>query len=193
VTQIFRKSSDKTILIMIPAVLAVTLVARPVLMVWLGAEFAARSTEIADILIFGVLVNALARAPFALLQSCGFARSIAILQFVQLPLYGVLLWVAMAEYGLDGAAYVWAGRALVEAAALYILALRVEPALRATAVRDALRVSAVIAAIAPFAALHGQVPFKLSILVVVGAICLYFLLRDLKKVFSSRQLIAKDR
>lgn len=193
VVEIFKKSSDKTILIMIPAVMGVTLIARPALMFWLGSEFANRSTEIANILIFGVLVNALARAPFALLQSCGFARSIATLQLVQLPLYGAFLWLVMRAYGLDGAAYVWAARTFIEAAALYTLASRVEPEIGRIAVRDAMRVGALVAGIAPLAALTGEITLKLSILTVTTAICLYLLLRDLKNVFSPRQLMANDR
>ena len=193
VTQIFKKSSDKTMLIMIPAVTAVILVARPALMFWLGSEFAERSTGIAEILIFGVLANALARAPFALLQSCGFARSIATLQLVQLPLYGVFLWFAIKSYGLDGAAYVWAARTFIEAAALYFLAYRVEPEVGRIAVRDAVRVGAVVAGVAPLAALSGELPLKLFVLASTTTICLYFLLRDLRDVFSARQMVVKDR
>src|SRR6185437_6180920 len=69
---VFRKSSEKTVLLMLPAMLGVMLLARQGLQLWLGAQFATESALVAHILMVGVFLNAMARAPFVMVQGYGY-------------------------------------------------------------------------------------------------------------------------
>lgn len=142
---VFERSSMTTLLLIAPAVIAVVLLAREGLDVWVGELFAENSTTVAKALVIGVLVNAMARAPFVLVQSAGYANWTAILHTIELPMYVAGLWVALNFAGIDGAAYAWCGRIVLDAVVVYMMAVRVEPGLVRTALRDGLFVAAVCA------------------------------------------------
>jgi O-antigen/teichoic acid export membrane protein len=94
---------------------------------WLGAEYAARGTLVAQWLVAGVLVNSLAYLPFTLLQARGRADLAAKAHLAELPLYlAALAWLVPA-HGIEGAALAWALRCAADAALLFLLAGRAVP------------------------------------------------------------------
>jgi Na+-driven multidrug efflux pump len=82
-------------------------------------------------------VNALARTPFVFVQGVGYAKWTALLHILELPFYAVVLWLLLnGGLGIEGAAYAWSGRIIVDAVALYAMTARLEPRLIRTALRD---------------------------------------------------------
>jgi O-antigen/teichoic acid export membrane protein len=81
---------------------------------WVGKEIAMNGTSALQILSIGVFFNAIAYLPFTFIQASGRADLIAKLHLVQLPLYIIAMWFSISHFGLDGAAYVWGTRALIE-------------------------------------------------------------------------------
>lgn len=109
----------------IGALAAVVIVAAHTgLRLWLGTTFADAGALPLRILAVGVLANALAQVPFALLQGAGRADLTATLHLIELPAYAGILWALTARYGIDGAAVAWTLRCAVDAALLFITVRR---------------------------------------------------------------------
>ena len=94
---------------------------------WLGAEFAAESTQVWRWLSIGVLLNGFAHVPYALLHSAGRSDITAKLHLLEFLPYFVFLWWALHTYGITGAAMAWTLRVLVDTLMLYGSAWRLFP------------------------------------------------------------------
>jgi O-antigen/teichoic acid export membrane protein len=107
-----------------PATLIVVALADEGLGLWLGPEFAQRSTVVLQWLAVGILCNSLAHIPFAFLQGAGRPDLTFKLTLCELPVYAIsLVWV-VGRWGLLGAAALWALRAVVDLALLLLLVRR---------------------------------------------------------------------
>ena len=117
--RLFRRGLLYLVAAMAPVTLALMVFARPGLELWLGAEFAAQGARAAQFLLVGILVNAMAQVPYAVLQGVGRPDLTAKFHLVELPLYAVALWLAVTRFGIVGAAVAWTLRALLDAALLF--------------------------------------------------------------------------
>jgi O-antigen/teichoic acid export membrane protein len=137
IVSVFARSSEITMLLMAPPLLATMLFAYQGLEWWVGTAFAQNSTQTAKILMVGVIVNAMARTPFVFVQGVGYAKWTAALHFLELPIYAlVLLSLLKGGAGIEGAAYAWSGRIIVDTIALYAMTVRLEPRMLRTVLRD---------------------------------------------------------
>jgi O-antigen/teichoic acid export membrane protein len=172
ILSVFGRASTSTLVLMIPPLLAIMLFATQGLDLWVGASFAQNSAATAKILMVGVLVNAMARTPFVFVQGVGYARWTALLHIVELPFYAVVLWSLLhGGVGIAGAAYAWTGRIVVDAIALYVMTVRLEPRLLRTACRDlGWTAVACLAAVALDWILQNTLA-RLAILLVLSAGC----------------------
>jgi O-antigen/teichoic acid export membrane protein len=122
--RIYRKAIIALVVAMLPLTLVMALGADYWLTVWLGADYAREGVRVAQILSVGVFFNSLAHLPFSLLQAAGRADWTAKLHVLELPLYIAALAWLVPLWGIDGAALVWTGRCLLDAAVLFVLARR---------------------------------------------------------------------
>jgi O-antigen/teichoic acid export membrane protein len=99
---------------MLPMALVLAAFAGELLALWLGAAFAHGSAQVLQILAAGMLVNSIARVYNTTLQASGRPDLAAKIHLVELPVYLGALWVAATRFGIEGVAWVWAGRALVD-------------------------------------------------------------------------------
>jgi len=136
VASVFERSSQTTMLLMTPALLATMLLAYEGLKVWIGADFAEHGAPVARILMVGVLANSVARIPFTFVQGAGYAKWTAMLHLFELPAYALALWILLRSDGIEGAAYAWSGRILVDTVALYVMVARVDHALTRAVIRE---------------------------------------------------------
>ncbi len=90
------------------------------LAVWIDADFAARAGVVVQWLAAGVFINVLAQVPLTVLHGLGRADVTAKLLLVQVPLYAICVWVAASYWGISGVAAVWAARAALDAALLFV-------------------------------------------------------------------------
>jgi O-antigen/teichoic acid export membrane protein len=146
---VFRKAGEVTLLLMCPALLAVLMLGSIGLRLWMGPDFAVHSTQVAEILVIGVFCNAMARIPFAFVQSAGHADWTAITHLIELPAYVLALWWLLKGYGISGAACAWTVRVLIDTVVFYFLGAKIEPMLK----QNAVGAIAVIAALCGFAVL----------------------------------------
>ncbi|HEY0672862.1 MAG TPA: flippase [Longimicrobiales bacterium] len=154
--QLAARSAMFLFALLAPVIVFMLGIARDGLSLWLGAEYAAQSTRALQILAIGVLVNALAHVPYALLHGHGRPDLPARFHLLELPIQVALAWLLITQFGITGAALAWTLRMIIDAALLFIAAERTQ-LLRAPALRGhmsaiaigtvcAASVSAVIAA-----------------------------------------------
>lgn len=108
-----------------PISVLLVFLARPILRLWLGADFAARSAAVFQIMAAGFLVTALADVGLAYIQGMGRPDLAAKVHTVELVLFVPVAWLLIRAWGITGAAAAWGLRVLFDLAALYTLAWRV--------------------------------------------------------------------
>lgn len=109
-------------LIMLPVTLSIAVFAEPLLRIWISAEFAEQSAALLQIFSLGMFATCLANIPFTLIQSAGRARTTAIIHTIEFPLFLLILWFFTNAYGLEGAAFAWLLRVLIDAVLMFIAA-----------------------------------------------------------------------
>jgi O-antigen/teichoic acid export membrane protein len=127
ITFLYAKGLRYLLIVVFPIVLVVIALAPELLRVWLGAEFAAKSAGLLRLFAVAILVNSLATVPFVLLQARGRADVSAKLHLAQIPVYLVLLWWMIRQFGLEGAATASLLRGCVSATLLFPIAHRLVP------------------------------------------------------------------
>lgn len=93
-----------------------------VLDAWLGHEFASAAQWPAQLLMLGMWPHAFAYIPYARLHAQGNPRAVALCHAVQLPPYLLALSIVLPAHGMIGAAVLWAARATVDSALLFLAA-----------------------------------------------------------------------
>ncbi|MEX0692259.1 MAG: polysaccharide biosynthesis C-terminal domain-containing protein, partial [Gemmatimonadales bacterium] len=127
VTRLASATLRLLLVVLVPLACALWLLATPGLAWWLGAEFAGAGAVVVPLLLVSAVASGVAQLPGALLQAHGRPDVHARLQLIEVPFYGVALWVLISRYGLAGAALATALRAVADALALWVLAWRVQP------------------------------------------------------------------
>lgn len=95
------------------------------LKLWVGAEFAEKSTLVSWILLAGVFFNGMAMVPFSLIQANGSAKGIAKIHLLELVLYVPLLIAMIHQASIIGAAAAWTMRVVFDFVLLSIFAKRI--------------------------------------------------------------------
>jgi O-antigen/teichoic acid export membrane protein len=116
---VYGRSVKWLVVLLGPLLLLLMVFARPLLRLWLGADFASNSTLVAQILAVGLLANCLAGMPFSALQALGRPELPALFNLVELPLYLVGLVFLVSRMGIAGAALAWTLRASLDAILLF--------------------------------------------------------------------------
>lgn len=108
-----------------PPLIAIAAFSGDLLHLWLGPGFAAESTLVLRILALGMILNAVAYIPAALLQANDRPDLTAKFHLVELPIHLVLLLFLVARWGIAGAALAWTIRAALDMMLLFVGAWRV--------------------------------------------------------------------
>lgn len=132
---IYGQMTDILLLLMLPVTAGFFLLAPEALDLWLGPDFSEKSTPVAQWLALGLLLNALAKPSFTLLQSAGRPDLVAKVHLVELLPYMLLLWFLTAAFGIMGAAAAWSIRVLVDTLILNEMARRRVPEIHPVALR----------------------------------------------------------
>lgn len=112
-------------LLILPLVILMVALGHDLLRVWIDVEFANRATPVLQLLMLGLIFNALAHVPYTYLQATGRPRASAMRHVLELPFYLPLLWWLVLVWGVVGAALTWAIWALLDMLLLFWLAQRV--------------------------------------------------------------------
>lgn len=121
---LFGRATKYMFLVLVPMVLALVAFAEIGLTLWLGAEFAARSSVILKWLAVAVLLASFVTTLFSLVQGLGRPDWGALLQLIELPFYTFAIFWFARRFGVLGAAIVSCVRYALEMIALGIQARR---------------------------------------------------------------------
>lgn len=114
---------------MLTVAILVTLFAEQLLTLWLDDSFALQSSDVLRWAAIGLVVNAMSFVPFGLLQAIGRADLTAKVNLIELPFYLLLLYVALMEWGIVGAAIASTIRLALNSLVLFILVAKWVPSL----------------------------------------------------------------
>jgi len=131
-TLLFERGAKSVFCFLFPLLLFLTIYAHELLALWVGGEFADRSTRVLQWLGLGVMANGLATVPFTLVQALGRPDLTGKLQIVELPLYLVGITWLVRHWGIEGAAVGWCLRVTVDGVVLFVFAGRCFPSSCAT-------------------------------------------------------------
>ncbi|WP_431857407.1 flippase [Azospirillum sp.] len=137
---------------------------------WLGPTFAAQGGPILAVLALGVLFNAVAFVPHALIQGIGRVDVTAKLQLIELPVYLGVLWALVALYGPMGAAIAWSLRTGADLLLLLLMLPTLAPNTRSAAVTIGWTVGLSGAAVALGLAIGGETGAAVRFFAVAGSI-----------------------
>jgi len=112
------------VLVLFPAVLILVTLAAEVLRLWVGPEFARAGSSVLQWLAVGVLINAVGFLSFGVLQGVGRPDLTGKSHLIELPLYGMLIWLLGRSLGLVGFAIAWTLRVLLDTIILWVMARR---------------------------------------------------------------------
>jgi O-antigen/teichoic acid export membrane protein len=122
IDELCARSVKSLLLLLAPILLLITLFARQILELWLGADFAVQSTLVLQILAVGVLINSLGLIPFSLLQGIGRPDLTAKFLLIEVPVYIAALWLLLRRMGLPGAALAYTLRVTLDTFLLFAAA-----------------------------------------------------------------------
>lgn len=103
-----------------PIVVVLITFAHECMNIWLGKDFAANSSLILQLLAAGVLFNGIAYIPFNFLEGIGRPDLTAKVNLIELPVYFLGMWFAIKYIGINGAAFVWFLRMVIDALILFL-------------------------------------------------------------------------
>ncbi len=115
------------IAVLLPVILCFITFAREGMHLWLGPEFALKSTSILQIFSLGVFFNSLARVPFSILHAAEKPKITAMIHLGELPIFLFFLWILTNRFGLVGAASAWTLRMVMDLLLMTLFAYRVLP------------------------------------------------------------------
>lgn len=92
-----------------------------ILGIWLGEDFALKSSVVMKLLCLGVLLNSISAIPFTAIQAINRPDITAKVHMVELPLYLLVLWLLTTHFGIVGVATAWMLRNLVDVVVFVIV------------------------------------------------------------------------
>lgn len=93
--------------------------AEPLLSAWLGAGYHPEGARALQLLAPGVVLNATAHVPYAVLLGVNRPDVPALLHAIQLPVLAVATWFLVSAWGVPGAALAWTLRSSLDALGLW--------------------------------------------------------------------------
>lgn len=152
----YRRSVRIVVLVLVPLAAVLAIYSREILTVWLGGDFPAESGPVLALMAFGVIFNAVAQLPVAVLQGSGKPEAVARVQLAVVPLYAVLLYALTVTAGIMGAAAAWVVKVAVEGVALTLAARRLFRDVPTAAIPPRHRAAAPVAAVSAAILLAGK-------------------------------------
>lgn len=112
--QLLNKGITYVLIFLYPPVLLASLFANEWLLLWLNHDFSLHCAAVVGWLAAGILVNSVAQIVFAKVQGAGKSDWTAKLHLIEIIPYLILLWIALKQFGIAGAAFVWFLRVTVD-------------------------------------------------------------------------------
>ncbi|MES2932285.1 MAG: flippase [Pseudomonadota bacterium] len=124
ITELYRLALRAIAALMLPACVLIATLSYDGMRWWMGDTFALHSYRVVAIVAIGLYANSIAQLPFAWLQGVGRSRITAQIHLLELPIYVFAVYVCVAHWGIEGAAWIWTVRMIVDCVLLLGMAPR---------------------------------------------------------------------
>ena len=114
VSLLFARSANSLLMIIFPFFWVVIIFAPEILRIWLGGDFAVKSTPVMVILSLGVMVHSVAMVSWFYVQGVGRPDLPALIHLCQLPLYIGVTSLLCLKWGIIGSSVAWTVRTVVD-------------------------------------------------------------------------------
>lgn len=104
VQRLYEGSVRYLLLLIIPGIVFLVILGPDLLTIWMGNDFARKTSIVLQILGVGVLLNCMANVPYNALQALGRPDVTGIFHLLELPLYVILCVLMIPHWGIAGAA-----------------------------------------------------------------------------------------
>lgn len=163
-----RGAATAMALLWFPLVAIPMLLTEELLTMWLNASMASEGKDVARWLLLGVFLNGFAHIPYAMLQSTGRSDVTAKLHLLELPVYMLLLVIAVAQFGVLGAAVAWCLRIAIDTILLFVVTVRIEPGCKMVLQQVGMRIAGgVLLLMACMTEISPAVRWTLAVIVVL--------------------------
>jgi len=115
------KAIKYVFIILAPIIFLIVVFAKEGMGLWLGVKFAENSSLILQLLAIGVLFNSIAYVPFTFLQGIGRPDITAKIHLIEFPIYLFAMWIAVKYKGINGAAFIFLTRMVVDALIFFLI------------------------------------------------------------------------
>lgn len=174
--RLLQLASVLTLAAVAPVIAALILFAPQILGQWITPQFATNAALPLMILSVGVVVNCLAQLYQTYLLGHGKARWIAQLHIVEMLAFVPCVYAAVRYFGIEGVAWAWTLRVVLDAAAMLLMLVRTDARLLRSG--WALLI-ALLVALFMLACAGSPWPFKALLLAGLTSVCLVLGLRAL--------------
>jgi len=124
---LFARSLSWLLGILLPVILLVVAFAPEGFKLWLGDDFMVLSAPVMRLLATGIFIYCLTYIPFSFLQGIGRPDITARIHIIEFPLFVALAIFMIRDYGIQGAAFAWLVRAILELVVMLLYARRFAP------------------------------------------------------------------
>lgn len=112
--ELAKQASAILVTVMTPVVITGLFLVQPFLELWVGKEFSANCTGVAELILLGVWVNATVIPHHARFIATENPRTIAFIFLMETPIYLLMLWQGVTQWGVVGAAGAWCLRVVLD-------------------------------------------------------------------------------
>jgi O-antigen/teichoic acid export membrane protein len=123
---LFNRGLKYLLIAAFPVTLVMVALAQPGLLLWVGPDFATRSTVVLQLLAVGTLITSIGSVADTFIQSAGRPDASAKLAVGKVATYLLLAWPVIGTYGIDGAAALWVMSTGLEALGMFVVALHLQ-------------------------------------------------------------------
>lgn len=109
-----NRASAILVAIITPIVIAGLFLSQPFLNYWVGVDFAASSSGVAEILLIGVWINAVVIPHHTRYLATQSPRAVVLIFLFEIPIYLLMLWYGIIQWGVLGAAAAWTVRVILD-------------------------------------------------------------------------------
>ncbi len=120
--RLFNQGLKIIAMVMLPICLGICFLSYMGLSIWLGEDFAKQAYSIASIIAVGIAFTSMAQAPHVLIQASGDVKTTSIIHLTEFLIYIPVLLISVDNFGLNGAAFSWTMRAIIDFMFLYYFA-----------------------------------------------------------------------
>lgn len=164
-----ERAASLTTALCVPAFILIALFSNEILTNWIDLQFAQSAAQILALMASGMLINSISFIPLTWLQATNHSKKVALIHVIELPLFCLLLWVGLRDFGIMGAAVAWVVRILIDSCLLWLTLAGLDGRLAKVAKKHMFQSIFLGSLIYMTTLMNFSIASKLAILFLVGA------------------------